>query len=137
MPQHVIDAEANVLVVPLIESVTAGRNMKALLEVPGTGVFFFGPADYSATAGHAGQWEGPGVAEEINTALRQIREAGQYGGVVAGTTEAVAARASQGFRMLGLGLDAGLMIGALQGRLQALGRPNALDPALEPPTSDQ
>jgi len=133
-PEHVAEAEANVLVVPLIESVTAGRNMPGLLDVPGAELYFFGPADYSATAGYAGQWEGPGVAEEIAAALGQIRQAGRHAGVVTGTAEGAAARMAQGFRMLGLGLDAGLLIGALRERLQALGRPSSLNTALAPPT---
>lgn len=128
--EHVAQAEEHVLVVPLIESVTAGRNIADLLAVPGADVFFFGPADYSATAGYPGQWEGPGVAREIDDALQQIRSAGREAGVVADTAESATARQEQGFRMLGLGLDAPLLIDALRQRLQALGRPQRLNPDL-------
>ncbi|MBF0246268.1 MAG: hypothetical protein HQL31_13555 [Planctomycetes bacterium] len=117
----------------MIESVVAGRNMAELLAVQGTELFFFGRADYSATAGHAGQWEGPGVAEEIDAALKQIIASGRHAGIIAGTVEGAEARAAQGFRMLGLGLDAGLLIGALQQRLRALGRPCTMNTAMEAP----
>ena len=33
--------------------------------VDGVELFYFGPADFSATAGFRGQWESPGVAEQI------------------------------------------------------------------------
>ena len=49
--QHTQEANEHVLVVPIIETVTAGRNMAELCHVPGADVFFFGPADYSSTAG--------------------------------------------------------------------------------------
>ena len=64
-------ANDHVLVVPLIESVRAVGQMTAMAAVPGTEVFFFGPSDFSATAGHRGQWEGPGVAEQI-LALKDV-----------------------------------------------------------------
>src|SRR5262249_28373189 len=44
LPQHVREAEENVLVVPIIESVKGGRNVEALCQVPGVDVFFLGPA---------------------------------------------------------------------------------------------
>ena len=134
--QHVEESEANVLVVPLIESVTGGRNVDDLVRVPGVDIFFFGPADYSATAGHPGQWEGPGVAEEIQTAASAIRTAGKHCGVVAGTVDNVEERLAQGLRVLGLGLDAGLLIGALRERLTQLGRKCEMQPSLEPPRED-
>src|SRR5262249_25852996 len=65
LPQHVREAEEHVLVVPIIESVNGGRNVESLCRVPGVDVFFLGPADYSATAGYPGQWEGAGVAEQL------------------------------------------------------------------------
>src|ERR1019366_8692001 len=51
LAEHVAEANAHVLVVPIMETVTAGRNIAALLTVPGSDLFFFGPADYSSTAG--------------------------------------------------------------------------------------
>lgn len=127
---HVKEAEDNVLVVPVIESVTAGRNVPAMLDVPGVEVFFFGPADYSATAGHAGEWEGARVADEIKAAAQAIRAAGKHCGVVAGDIDGVRERLAQGFRMLSLGLDGGLLIGALADRLTQLGRQSAIQPSL-------
>lgn len=71
--QHTQEANENVLVIPIIETVTAGRNIKELAEVEGVDLFFFGPADYSSTAGYRGQWEGPGVFEELQAIKDTLR----------------------------------------------------------------
>src|SRR3954469_3566597 len=55
MVQHTQEANEHVLVVPLIESVTGGRNIKEVAQVPGVDLFFLGPADYSSSAGYRGQ----------------------------------------------------------------------------------
>ncbi len=65
--QHTQEANEHVLVVPLIETVTAGKNSRDLCAFKDADLFFFGPADYSSTAGHRGQWEGPGVAAQLLT----------------------------------------------------------------------
>src|SRR5689334_12506308 len=63
--EHTTDANEHVLVVPIIESVKAVRQAALLSQVDGAELFLFGPADLSSTAGYRGQWEGPGVAEQI------------------------------------------------------------------------
>ncbi|MEI6340102.1 MAG: aldolase/citrate lyase family protein, partial [Verrucomicrobiota bacterium] len=120
--EHAGEADENVLVVPLIESVKAGENIDSLLRVEGADLFFFGPADYSATAGFTGQWEGPGVAEKILAAKDRILAAGKYAGVIARSDEDLKLRTEQGFQALGLGLDAGLMIRSLKNSLKSIGR---------------
>lgn len=119
---HVAVANDNVLVVPLMETVTAGKNIRSLLEVPGVDMFFFGPADYSATAGFAGQWEGPGVAEELLAIKNQIRAAGKHCGVMGTSAENLLQRREQGFRALGIGADGGLLLRSAHAALAAVGR---------------
>ena len=63
--EHAQEANENVFVIPIIESVRGGRNIRELLRVEGVDLFWFGPADFSSSAGFRGQWEGPGVAEQI------------------------------------------------------------------------
>src|SRR3954469_14938590 len=97
--EHTAEANENVLVIPIIESVRGGRNIRDLLRVEGVEIFFFGPADYSSSAGHRGQWEGPGVADEILRIKDLIVAAGKHVGVV-GTSDAnLAERRNQGFQM--------------------------------------
>ena len=130
--EHAQDANDHVLVLPNIEHVAVASEMSAMCAVDGSELFFFGPADFSATAGHVGQWEGPGVAEEILRLKDTIRAAGKHAGVIATSVEDLHRRREQGFRMIGLGTDVGLMMEALHTRLGAVGidrRPaTSLDP---------
>ncbi|MDP6110972.1 MAG: aldolase/citrate lyase family protein [Planctomycetota bacterium] len=118
---YVAQANDRILVVPVIESVRAADNIEELVNVPGVEVFFFGPADFSSSAGYAGQWEGPGVAEQILAANDVIRESGKSSGVVATSEENLADRRIQGFRMIGLGSDSGLLLNGMKRMLDAAG----------------
>ncbi len=130
--QHVAEAEEHVLVVPILESVQAGRNVEELCAVPGVELFFLGPADYSSTAGHPGQWEAPGVAEQLLAIKDAIRRHGKHCGVLTTGPENLLQRREQGFALLGLGLDGGLFLRALLDLLACAGRAPALTPALDP-----
>lgn len=129
---HVDEANENVLVVPIVETVTGGRNIAELCSVDGVEVLFLGPADYSSTAGFPGQWEGPGVAEQLLAIKDTIRRQGRHCGVVATSNENLAQRREQGFSMLGLGLDGGLLLRSMIGALESLGQHRALSPTFAP-----
>ncbi len=120
--EHTGEANDHVLVIPIIESVRAIDDVPKMCEVEGVEVFFFGPADFSASAGFRGQWEGPGVAETILKLKDTIRRAGTHCGVVATGTANLAERFDQGFRMIALGLDGGLLLRSLHESLAAVGR---------------
>jgi 2-keto-3-deoxy-L-rhamnonate aldolase RhmA/quercetin dioxygenase-like cupin family protein len=130
--QHTAEANDHVLVVPLIESVAGGKNTSALCQVKGTELFFLGPADYSASAGHRGQWLGPGVEAELLAVKDAIRAAGKHCGIMATGLENIVERRQDGFRMIGLGSDCGLFLRALHGALGAAGRDRPLLPSLLP-----
>src|SRR5437870_9299428 len=85
--QHTQEANDHVLVVPIIETVTAGRNINELCHVSGPDIFFFGPADYSSTAGCRGQWEGPGIAAQLQAIKDTLRAHGKHCGIVATSHE--------------------------------------------------
>jgi 2-keto-3-deoxy-L-rhamnonate aldolase RhmA/quercetin dioxygenase-like cupin family protein len=120
--EHTAEADANVLVVPIIESVRAVQNIAQLARVKGADLFFFGPADLSSTAGFPGEWEGPGVGELILHAKDTLRDAGKHCGIVATDDANLAQRREQGFSVLGLGLDAGLLLRSLHSTLASQGR---------------
>lgn len=129
LPEHVEEANEHVLVVPIIETVRAGRNLPKMLDVEGVELFYFGPADYSSTAGYAGQWEGPGVAEQLLKLKDQIRARGKHCGVVATSLDNLRERGEQGFRAIALGLDSGLLLRSLRGALGAVGRDRKISPS--------
>jgi 2-keto-3-deoxy-L-rhamnonate aldolase RhmA len=122
LAEHTAEANDHVLVVPIIESVQAIAAVPRMCQVDGVDVFFFGPADFSSTAGYRGQWEGPGVARQILELKDTIRRSGKHCGVVATGTANLAERFEQGFRMLALGLDGGLLLRSLHESLAAVGR---------------
>lgn len=132
MPQHAQEANENVLVIPIMETVTAGRNIEALSQVPGVEIFFFGPADYSSTAGYRGQWEGPGVAEQLLAIKDALRRAGKHCGIMTTSEQNISERAAQGFQVIGLGFDCGLLLRALHGAMAAAGCDRAMTASLAP-----
>src|SRR5436190_1520447 len=78
--EHTAEANEHVLVIPIIETVRTASQLATMCQVEGVELFFFGPADYSSTAGHRGQWEGPGVAERILQLKDVIRGSGKHCG---------------------------------------------------------
>jgi 2-keto-3-deoxy-L-rhamnonate aldolase RhmA/quercetin dioxygenase-like cupin family protein len=130
--QHTAEANEHVLVVPIIETVTAGRNVESLCEANGVELFFFGPADYSSTAGYRGQWEGPDVAAQLLAIKDKLRARGKHCGVMATSLENLIERRQQGFRMLGLGSDTGLLLRSLHGALAVVGQDRRMQPTFVP-----
>ncbi len=126
LAEHTAEANEHVLVVPIIESVQAAAQVPEMCEVEGVEIFYFGPADFSSTAGFRGAWEGPGVADQILALKDTIRRAGKHCGVIAINHDNLLERQQQGFRMLGLGMDMGLLAQALRGWLAVAGRDRAL-----------
>lgn len=120
--EHAGEADQNVMVIPIIETVRAVKNIAELAQVKGVDLYFFGPADLSSTAGFPGQWEGPGVADLIVQAKDALRAAGKHCGVITTDNANLALRREQGFAALGLGLDAGLLLRSLHATLASQGR---------------
>lgn len=108
--EHVADANEHLMTIPIIESVKGGEHIDEIIAVEGTEIVFFGPADYSASAGYAGEWEGKGIAETINSIKNKIIAAGKNCGVMARSQDDLKNRYQQGFRMLSVGADAGLLL---------------------------
>jgi len=95
-------------------------------------LFFFGPADYSSTAGHRGQWEGPGVAKELQAIKDTLRAHGKHCGIMTTSHDNLIERRQQGFRMLGVGSDSGLLLRSLHGALGIVGQDRRILPTLIP-----
>src|SRR5262249_39405278 len=120
------------LVVPLIETVTAGKNIDSLCGVKGAEVFFFGPADYSSTAGHRGQWEGPGVAAELLAIKDKLRAYGKHCGVMSASLENPIERRQRVFKVWGFGSDTVLFLRSLNAALGMVGSDCRIQPSLAP-----
>lgn len=122
LQDYVRRANDELLFIPMIETQQAYDNLDEILAADRVEAVFLGPGDLSASRGAVGAWEGPGVAE-MNLAIvsraaaRQIRA-----GVVARDTAEALQRVQEGFGMVSLGSDIGLMIREAQSMLKALGR---------------
>lgn len=130
--EHTAEANDHVLVVPIIESVQAVRHVPMMCQVDGVELMWFGPADFSSTAGFRGQWEGPGVAEQLLKLKDMIRSAGKHCGLLATSIENIHERQSQGFRGIGVGTDTGLLLRALKASLASVGKDRSLRASLTP-----
>jgi len=122
LAEHTSEANDHVLVVPIIETVRGAGEVGAMCGVEGVEIFFLGPADFSASAGFRGQWEGAGVGAQLEAVKEAVLKAGKQCGVVATGTGDLADRFAQGFRVLALGLDGGLLLRSLHESLAAVGR---------------
>jgi len=132
IPQHIAEANEHILVVPMIESVRGGQNIHEMVKVDGVQVFWLGPADYSSSAGFAGQWQAPGVAEQLLQIKNAIAAAGKYCGVIATSEANLVERREQGFRLVGLGSDCGFLLRGLHTMLAAAERDRSIDACLAP-----
>lgn len=130
--EHTSDANEHVLVVPILETVSTVRQVPLMCHVEGSELFFFGPADFSSTAGARGQWEGPGVAEQILQMKDTLRRAGKHCGVIATSHDNLLERKQQGFRMIGVGIDSGLLLRSLRASLNVVGRDLQIKASLTP-----
>ena len=113
-------ADRETLIIPLIETREAVDNIDAILAVPGLEQIFFGPADLSASQGHLGKWEGGEVAQQILNVREKAAERGIGAGVMATDLADSVRRRDQGFAMIGLGSDAGLLIRSMNAALLEL-----------------
>lgn len=122
MEEYIRCANAETLIIPLIETKQAAAEIDSILAVPGLEAIFFGPADLSATSGYPGQWEGPGVAETILEIRAQAAARGIASGVLARNIPESLRRRDQQFGMVAIATDATLLVRAVRENLEALGR---------------
>lgn len=113
-------ANAETLIIPLLETKDATENVDKILAVTGLETIFFGPADMSASFGHLGEWEGPGVAKAILNMRAKAEASGIASGILARTPEEAGMRRDQGFQMIGLGADVNLILRSLRETLDFL-----------------
>jgi 2-keto-3-deoxy-L-rhamnonate aldolase RhmA len=76
------------------------------------------------------------VAEALLKMKDSIRAAGKHCGIIATSSQDLLLRREHGFRMIGVGVDSGLLIRGLRRKLAMMGRESALSASLIPPDSD-
>ncbi|WP_217135908.1 HpcH/HpaI aldolase family protein [Leucobacter chinensis] len=118
---YVQSANDELMFIPMIETQKSYDNLDEILSVEKIEHIFLGPGDMSASRGAVGEWEGPGVTELNLDILRRATERGISSGIVARNTDEAIMRRDQGFGMVSLGSDIGLMIRQMKEMASALG----------------
>lgn len=119
--EHLQEANENVLVIPIIESMAGGDNIKEMLAISPAEIFFFGPADYCASAGHAGEWDNAMVKDHISKVKDLVIKSGKHCGILTKGAADIERRKAEGFKMLALGFDTGILLKGLQDALAETG----------------
>lgn len=122
LESYVRSANKDLLLIPMIETQRAYENLDEILAAEKIEAVFLGPGDMSASRGAVGEWEGPGVAEINLDIVRRASQKGIRTGIVARNTDEAITRVDQGFGMVSLGSDIGLMIRQIESMNEALGR---------------
>jgi 4-hydroxy-2-oxoheptanedioate aldolase len=104
------DVNPRVLGVFQVESSTAVEAAAHLAALDGVDVLFIGPADLSHSMGIPGQFDDPRFVTALDRVIAACRTHGKSAGILLRDAAAVPAALAQGFRFLGVGSDAGILI---------------------------
>ncbi len=119
---YVAVANEETMIIPVIETADASDSIEDILSVRGLEAIFFGPSDLSQSRGHLAVWEGPGIADDILRMKRLANERGIASGIIGTGVEDIGLRHEQGFRMIGLGADVGLLMRQLRSLMDHSGK---------------
>ena len=109
-------ANEEMVVIVQAETVTAIENLEAIAAVPGVDGVFIGPSDLSASMGHVGDVAHPEVVDTVSGAIRRIRAAGKYAGLLCLDESMIAHYEECGANFIGIGVDT-LLLGNAARRL--------------------
>jgi 4-hydroxy-2-oxoheptanedioate aldolase len=113
VPDYVQRAREEICLMVQVESVTALANIDAIAGTEGVDAVFIGPTDLSASMGHAGQANHPGVVVAIKQALGRIRAAGKSAGILCLDDKLVQPYVEAGCNFIAVGVDVVLLTRAV------------------------
>lgn len=79
---YIDKANAQTMIIVLIEDIEAVKNLDEILKVDHIDVFFVAPGDLAQTMGYAGQYNHPKVAETVEKTLEKIVASGRVAGTM-------------------------------------------------------
>jgi 2-keto-3-deoxy-L-rhamnonate aldolase RhmA/transcriptional regulator with XRE-family HTH domain len=128
--QHATEAaEAETMVILLIETIEGLENVEEIAATPGVDVLWVGQYDLSMSMGIPGALEDPRMRVAEDRVVAACEEAGITAGVLVGTVEIAKSMRSRGFRMIALGTDINLYSRALRNELADVRSDNGAAPA--------
>ena len=113
-------ANDNVLITLILETVEAVENLEAIANVPGIDVLYIGSFDLCLSMGlNPFDMPLPEIDAVIERALAVARSCDVAAGIGSGSPEELRQRAAQGFTFLGYGPDYQLLLGSLRPGVEA------------------
>ena len=105
LDQYVREANEQTFLVIQLEDQDSLTNARAIAEVEGVDVLFFGPGDFSVLSGFPGQMNHPKIEEAIRTVAAAAKAAGKHWGMPVGSPERAKQLLDLGARFLAYGAD--------------------------------
>lgn len=107
--QYLREANDALLKIVLVETAEAVRDIRELLSVPGLDVATIAPGDLAASLGYPGETQHPEVLRAIATVEQAVAASGVALGGVAVCAADARRKVQQGYKVLVLGFDVGLV----------------------------
>src|SRR4051812_26000308 len=111
-PEAMAHARERIFGIAQIESPEAVEAVEEIAAVDGIEVVFVGPSDLSFAMGRFRQFEDPEFRVAIERVVAAAEGAGKTAGIFVSSTDQVAAAVADGFRMIAIGSEAGLLMEA-------------------------
>ena len=105
LAEYVKQANDETFLVVQLEDRDAVANARAIAEVEGVDVLFFGPGDFSVLSGIPGRFDHPMVEDAIRAVAAAAEAAGKHWGMPVGTPERARQLLDMGARLLAHGAD--------------------------------
>jgi 2-dehydro-3-deoxyglucarate aldolase/4-hydroxy-2-oxoheptanedioate aldolase len=113
-------ANAEIVVIPLIETERGAENVDAIAATPGVDVVWLGHFDMTSSLGIPGQFEHPRYTQAVNDIVAAAKRHSRAAGFMALDKAWARDYAARGFDMIAYGLDQGIYQRALAEGLSAL-----------------
>ncbi len=118
--EYLREANDFTLAMVQIESAEAVRNVAEIAAVPGLDVLFIGPGDLAMSLGQPGDVTGPAMDAARARVVAAARASGVAAGIFASTVELARKYIAEGFTMIAVGNDLGLLKSGVDRTLSAL-----------------
>ena len=109
-PDAIETARRTTLGVAQIESPEAVADVEGIAAVPGIDVLFIGPSDLTFSMGRFRAFDDPEYRAAVSRVVGAANAAGKAAGIFLGSVERVPEAIADGFRMIGIGSDATMMM---------------------------
>ena len=117
IPDYVKTANAQICLLPQVETVKGMEALDEILAIEGVDGVFIGPSDLAADMGYLGDSSQPAVQEAIRDGLTRIRAAGKAAGILAIDDDVAATYRDWGANFLAVGIDVVMLAKAARAKL--------------------